>query len=62
MQFWHMLLWLDLRGSEGKLTSDRIVMVGRMDKTLQVMILEGFVHTAQAISFPRLTFYTITKQ
>ncbi len=22
---------------------------------LQVMILEGFVHTAQAISFPRLT-------
>ena len=23
---------------------------------LQVMILEGFVHTAQAISFPRLTF------
>ena len=29
---------------------------------LQVVILEGFVHTAQAISFPRLTFQAITKQ
>ena len=33
MPFWHMLLWPDLCGSEGKLTSDRIVMVGRVDKT-----------------------------
>ncbi len=29
---------------------------------LQVMILEGFVHTPQAISFPRLTFQALTKQ
>ena len=35
---------------------------GAVEQQLQVVILEVFVHTAQAISFPRLTFYTITKQ
>ena len=50
-----------LFGSLAALFCARSMLVGANNgvveqQPLQVMILEGFVHTAQAISFPRLTF------